>query len=220
MFYTLESIKNDAYTASSAADAFFGMPATVYAIRIYSDTLDPAQMKQNHAVDLMAYFELDVRGFAAAAEAKKTAVYDAFASKTFEATEQEVAEMQAAIDAAVAGIPVAEGVQVANDGTALRIWASMDTAENVSKLGLTVIFKKDGVVVSEKTGETNTAFESITSAGKTVTAEELRAELLYAAVVKGIPAGTYTVEVTPYVVMMDETTVTGETKTMDLTFGG
>jgi hypothetical protein len=219
MFYTLDSIANDAYTASSAADAFFGMPSTVYAIRIYSDTLTDAQMKQNHAVDLMAYFGLDVRGFAAAAEAKKTAVYEAFAAYTFNDADK-VAEMQAAIDAAVAGIPVAEGVQVANDGTALRIWASMDTAENVSKLGLTVVFKKDGVVVSEKFGETNTAFESITSAGKTVTAEELRAELLYAAVVKGIPAGTYTVEVTPYVVMMDETTVTGETKTMDLTFGG
>jgi hypothetical protein len=194
------------------------MPSTVYAIRIYSDTLTDAQMKQNHAVDLMAYFGLDVRGFAAAAEAKKTAVYEAFAAYTFNDADK-VAEMQAAIDAAVAGIPVAEGVQVANDGTALRIWASMDTAENVSKLGLTVVFKKDGAVVS-KSGETNTAFESITSGGKTVTAEELRTKLLYAAVVKGIPAGTYTVEVTPYVVMMDETTVTGETKTMDLTFGG
>jgi hypothetical protein len=191
----------------------------VYAIRIYTDDLTAAEKAQNYAVDLMAYFGLDVRGFAAAAEAKKTAVYEAFAAYTFNDADK-VAEMQTAIDAAVAGIPVAEGVQVSNDGTALRIWASMDTAENVSKLGLTVVFKKDGVVVSEKSGETNTAFKSITSAGKTVTAEELRAELLYAAVVKGIPAGTYTVEVTPYVVMMDETTVTGETKTMDLTFGG
>ncbi|MBQ5791765.1 MAG: hypothetical protein IIW19_03565, partial [Clostridia bacterium] len=83
MFYTLDSIANDTYTASSAADAFFGMPSTVYAIRIYSDTLTDAQMKQNHAVDLMAYFGLDVRGFAAAAEAKKTAVYEAFAAYTF-----------------------------------------------------------------------------------------------------------------------------------------
>ena len=195
------------------------MPSTVYAIRIYTDDLTAAEMAQNHAVDLMAYFGLDVRGFAAADEAKKTAVYEAFAAYTFN-DDDKVEAMQAAIDAAVAGIPVAEGVQVANDGTALRIWASMDTAENVSKLGLTVVFKQGETVVSKKSGVTNTAFESITSGGKTVTAEELRAELLYAAVVKGIPAGTYTVEVTPYVVMMDETTVTGETKTMDLTFGG
>jgi hypothetical protein len=196
------------------------LPGTAYAIRLYDRVLTAAEMAQNHAVDLMAYFSLDVRGFAAADEAKKAAVYAAIAGYNFTANSDQVAEMQAAIDAAVAGIPVAEGVQVANDGTALRIWASMDTAENVSKLGLTVVFKKDGVLVSKKSGETNTAFESITSADNTVTAKELRAELLYAAVVKGIPAGTYTVEVTPYVVMMDETTVTGETKTMDLTFGG
>ena len=217
-FYTVNDIDTDDVPAATAADAFFGLPSTVYAIRIYSDTLTDAEMKQNHAVDLMAYFELDVRGFAAADEAKKTVVYDAFASKTFEATEQEVAEMQAAIDAAVAGIPVAEGVQVGTDGSSLRIWASMDTAENVSKLGMTVVFKNGDEVVSSKSGETQVAFESITSGGNTVTADELRAEYLYAAIVKGIPAGTYTVEVTPYVILVDETVVTGETKSMDLTF--
>ena len=215
-FYTIDEL-NSKHSGSTAADAFFGVPATVYAIRLYTDDLTTEELKQNHAVDLMAYFELDVRGFAAADEAKKTAVYDAFASYTFNDADK-VEEMQALIDAAVAGIPVAEGVQVGTDGSSLRIWASMDTDENVSKLGMRVTFKNGDEVVSENSGTTQVAFESITSGGNTVTADELRAEYLYAAIVKGIPAGTYTVEVTPYVIMMDETTVTGETKSMDLTF--
>ena len=196
-----------------------GVAGHIYAIRVYDRALTDAERQQNHAVDLMAYFGLDVRGFSAADGAAKAAVYEAFAGYTFAADEAQVAEMQAAIDAAVSGIPVAEGVQKGTDGASLRIWASMDTAENVSKLGMTVVFKQDGVVKSEKSGETQTAFASITSGGETVTAEALRAELLYAAVVTGIPAGTYTVEVTPYVILMDETVVTGDTKTMDITFG-
>ena len=126
--------------------------------------------------------------------------------------------MQTAIDAAVAGIPVAEGFQVAKDGKALRIWASIDGFENVSKLGMTITFKQDGEVIYSGFGETTTAFLSVTAGDATITAEELGAAGLYAASVSGFAEGTYTVEITPYVVLLDGTTVTGETESASITF--
>ena len=126
--------------------------------------------------------------------------------------------MQTAIDAAVAGIPVAEGFQVAKDGKALRIWASVDSFENVAELGLRIVFKQDDVVIHSGEGTTATAFLSVTAGETTITAEELGAAGLYAASVTGFAEGTYTVEVTPYVKMMDYTYITGETESAEITF--
>ena len=126
--------------------------------------------------------------------------------------------MQAAINAATWGIPVAEGFQVSKDGKALRIWASVDSFDDVYRLGMTITFKQDGEVIYTGSGETITAFLSVTAGDETITAEELGAEGLYAASVSGFAEGTYTVEITPYVVYRDSTTVTGETESAEITF--
>ena len=184
-------------------------------------------MMQNHAVDLMAYFEMDVTGFAAASEDAKARVYEAFAGKTFAASALEVSVMQAAIDRAVEDSAVGVIVsQKSSDGTALRIVGALETMENVSRVGFVITFKQNGEVVKtfgEATAEnrnttTQTVFESVTASGIPYSADALCTEYLYAAVVKGVPAGTYTVEVTPFAVDMGGNVVTGETKSQTVTF--
>ena len=215
-FYTVDQL-NQATSTATAADAFFGMPSTVYSVRMYDRTLTEAEMQQNHAVDLMAYFKLNVTGFAAADDEAKALVYETFAGYTFADTDK-AAEMQAVIDAAVTCVPTAEGFQIANDGTALRIWASIESFDGVHSLGMIITFKQNGEVIYTGKGETQTAFLSITAGETTITAEELGAEGLYAASVSGFAAGTYTVEVKPYAILTDGTTVMGVTKSAEIEF--
>ena len=98
--------------------------------------------------------------------------------------------------------------------------------ENVSRVGFVITFKQNGEVVKtfgtasaeNRDTTTQTVFESVTAEGIPYSADVLCAEYLYAAVVKGVPAGTYTVEVTPFYVDMAENVVTGETKSQTVTF--
>ena len=224
-FHTVDQL-NAASATVTAADAFFGIPAMVYSIRMYNRTLTEVEMKQNHAVDLMAYFGLDVTGFAEATAEAKARVYEAFAEKNFQASDLEVAVMQAAIDRAVEDSIVGVVVsQQSSDGTALRIVGALETMENVSRVGFVITFKNGELVKTfgEATAEntatvTKTVFSSVTASGISYSADALCAEYLYAAVVKGIPAGTYTVEVTPFYVTMEDAVITGETKSQTFTF--
>ncbi|MBQ5791750.1 MAG: hypothetical protein IIW19_03485, partial [Clostridia bacterium] len=204
-----------------------GIAGSIYAIRVYDRTLTEAEMKQNHAVDLMAYFNMDVTGFAAASEEAKARVYEAFAGKTFAASALEVSVMQTAIDRAVEDSIVGVVVsQKSNDSTALRIVGALETMENVSRVGFVITFKQNGEVVKtfgEATVEntatvTKTVFSSVTASGISYSADALCAEYLYAAVVKGVPAGTYTVEVTPFYVDVEDNVFTGEMKSQTVTF--
>jgi hypothetical protein len=170
---------------------------------------------------------MDVTGFAAASEEAKARVYEAFAGKTFEANALEVAVIQAAIDRAAAETTVGVIVSQKNsDGTALRIVGALETMENVSRVGFVITFKQNGEVVKtfgEATAEntatvTRTVFSSVTANSATYSADDLCAEYLYAAVVKGVPAGTYTVEVTPFYVDVEDNVFTGEMKSQTVTF--
>ena len=95
------------------------------------------------------------------------------------------------------------------DGDALRIWASAATFENVHKLGMEITFKQSGNVVYSGKGETKTAFSAIVSEGNTISASSLGVAGFYAASVTGFAPGTYTIEITPYVILMDGTAVVG-----------
>ena len=221
--------KNGVYDASR--QRFFtmvGVAGHVYAIRVYDKVLTDAERAQNHAVDLMAYFGLDVTGFAAATEEAKARVYETFAEKTFAATDLEQAVMQAAIDRAVEDSIVGVIVsQKSKDNTALRIVGALESMENVSRVGFVITFKQGGEVVKtfgdasvDNTATvTKTVFASVTADGVSYSASALCAEYLYAAVVKGIPAGTYTVEVTPFYVDVEDNAFTGEMKSQTVTFG-
>jgi hypothetical protein len=225
-FYNTAQL-NNAAAGYDANHAFFALPSIVYAIRMYDRTLTEAEMKQNHAVDLMAYFRLDVEGFAEASELAKAVVYDVFADFSFDASTGEVVMMQKAIDRASSGAPVGGlGFQVSTDGKDLRILGALDYTENISRVGFVITFKQNGEVVktfgaasADNTATTTkTVFSSVTSDGVPYSADVLCAEYLYAAVVKGVPAGTYTVEVTPFFVDMAENVVKGETKSQTVTF--
>ena len=212
-FHTVEQL-NAASATVSAGDAFFGVPATVYAIRVYNRVLTAEEKAQNHAVDLMAYFGLDVSNLAAASDATKAGIFQAFSQFTFEASDAEIAAMQAALNA----IPTAEGFQVSKNGTALRVWASTKTFETVANLGMQIVFKQGGEVVYEGSGVTKTAFSSITANDTEITAASKGVAGFYAASVSGFEAGTYTVEVTPYVVLKDTNVLYGTTQSQEITF--
>ena len=113
---------------------------------------------------------------------------------------------------------MAEGYQISKDGTALRIWASVKTFDGVSKLGMKITFKQNGEVIYSGKGETQTAFLSITAEDTTIAASSLRVAGLYAASVTGFAEGIYTVEVTPYLILMDGTVVTGVTRGAEILF--
>jgi hypothetical protein len=176
--------------------------------------LTAEEKAQNHAVDLMAYFGLDVSNLSAASDATKAGIFQAFSKFTFEASDAQVAAMQYALNA----IPTAEGTQISKDGTALRVWASTKTFENVSYLGMKVIFKQSGVKVGGGENTTSTAFSAITAGETLITAEAEGVAGFYAASVSGIPAGTYTVEVTPYVILKDGNVLYGITQSKEITF--
>ena len=226
-FYTVGQLNSTA-EGYDANHAFFALPSVVYAIRMYDRTLTEAEMKQNHAVDLMAYFKLDVEGFAEASEVAKAAVYDIFASYGFDADMITVIMMQKAIDRAAADTPVSGlGFQTSTDGKDLRILGALDYTENVSRVGFVITFKQNGEVVKtfgtasadNTTTVTKTVFDSITIQGQTAPASYFATSAFYAAVVKNVPAGEYDIEVVPFCVDMDGNVVTGDTETITITFG-
>lgn len=225
-FYNTAQLNNaaDGYDANHA---FFALPSVVYAIRMYDRTLTEAEMKQNHAVDLMAYFRLDVEGFAEASELAKAVVYDVFADFSFDASTGEVVMMQKAIDRASSGAPVGGlGFQVSNDGKDLRILGALDYTENVSRVGFVITFKQNGEVVKtfgaasadNTTTVTKTVFESITIMGQTAPASYFATSSLYAAVVRNVPAGEYDIEVVPFCVDVDGNVKVGDMVDTTATF--
>ena len=79
-FYTIDQLNGWNGKPSTAGDAFFGVPATVYAVRVYDSVLTAEEKAQNHAVDLMAYFGLDVSNLAAASAAATCASISSYSA--------------------------------------------------------------------------------------------------------------------------------------------
>ena len=55
----------------------------------------------------------------------------------------------------------------------------------------------------------NSAFSAIVADGNTISASSLGVAGFFAASVKGFATGTYTIEVMPYVILMDGTAIVG-----------
>jgi hypothetical protein len=83
---------------------------------------------------------------------------------------------------------------------------------------MTITFKQEGEVIYSKSGETTVAFSSIKTVGGDLVAEDYGLAGFYAAAVTGFEAGYYTVEITPYVILMGGTRITGETTSADIAF--
>ena len=189
---------------------------TLYAVRVYDRALSEEEIAWNTLVDIAAYVGADVSVLAACGEEQRLLIATETDALTFASSKEDV---ESAIAASIfACAPVAEGYQISKDGDALRIWASMVTFEDVSKLGMTITFKQNGTVIYSKSGETTTAFASIRANGEELVAEDYALAGYYAASVKGFAAGAYTVEVTPYAILTDGSRFTGLTYSEEITF--
>ena len=207
--YSQMSIKQNnsqAYnTVITSATEFWMMrncANTTYAVRVYDRALSAEEVKYNAAVDTAAYYDLDVSILALfdfdADDLQKTCFVDL---ATYGDDLTDTSELQAIVDAAVVEAASseygddyalsleAEGRQISKDGDSLRIWASVKSFDNVSKLGMAIVFKQDGEVIYSGKGETQTAFRSITTELGSISAESLNAAGLYAAAVTGFALG-------------------------------
>ena len=191
------------------------LTSEVYAIRVYNRALTAAEVKLNAAVDKLAQNGVDVSELAKYDNEYivKTSLATALNANGFD-------EMQAIVDAAaieaarLAGIPVAIGYQKGNDGTSLRIWATINsvTVENATALGMDIVVTGD--VTKTLGGETTSVFSSVKSGDKIVCPEK-EDTYYFAAMVVNIPTNmNLTFEIRPYAVVNGEK-VYGESKTLE-----
>ncbi len=161
--------------AKSATSLIFveNQPADVYAIRIYNRVLTEAELLQNHFADLCAYYGLDVSAFLEyVPEARRTLIYQRFASYTFE--NADAASMQKALDEAVAVTFLAfDGfaIKVEGEGNELAAIYSTDEAmiQSYIDLGYGVSY---GILMARK-GDVDSLYDLV------LDADGIRHELLW-----------------------------------------
>ena len=193
------------------------MPGDVYAIRIYDRALTAEEAAWNALVDIAAYVGADVDALAGISDVQKAGLGAAAAKANLSYTSSK-AEVEAVIAQGAALLapyaPDALGYQKGNDGTSLRIWASIsqDLVNNANATALGMEIKVTGDAEKTLSGETDRAYTKITS-GDEVLQEE--GKLFYAAIVDGIPADkSFTFTITPYAIV-DGVKVYGDSVTLE-----
>ncbi len=114
---SLGSLSAPAATAEGDAfRAFYQMPATVYAVRIYSRALDEEELLQNRFADMVYYYGLDLSAFVD--HESKAAVRAEMAEYGFDMT---ATEAQAVLDMILGNVKTAADLAITYDGLSARL---------------------------------------------------------------------------------------------------
>ena len=101
------TVATDRYKTPAEAENKFqlmvGVAGTMYAVRVYNRALSTAEMKQNHAADLIYYYGLDTSklDMFLSGDTDVSAIFDAFADMNFDMTPEEA---QAELDRRMSAI--------------------------------------------------------------------------------------------------------------------